>query len=65
MNVDFFEKSSDFWDSTFPKMVEERQELVRSDPHPIILGISKCKIDRRRSRNVMEALRTSKAAMKK
>ena len=46
------------------RLVRKRRKFVRTDPHPIILGISKCKIDRRRSRNVMEPLRTPKTAIK-
>ena len=63
--VDFFEKISEFWDPTCPKIVRKRQTLVRTGPQATVLGISKCKIDRRRSRNVMEPLQTPKTAIKK
>ena len=46
-------------------MVEKRQKLVRTDPHPIILGISRTRNDARRVRNVMEPLQTPKTAIKK
>ena len=38
---------------------------VRTDPHPIILGISKCNIYCRRSRNVMEPVLRPKTPIKK
>ena len=62
----FSEKGSEFWDSTFPTFVKKiNKPLVRFDPHPIIICISKYKIDRRRSRNAMGPFRILKNPMKK
>ena len=48
----------------FSKMVQKRQKLVRINPHPIILGMSRTRNDARRVRNVMEPLRTPKTPIK-
>ena len=53
-------KELGIWGLDFSKMVQKGQKLVRIDPHPIILGISRTRIDPRRSRNVMEPLQTPK-----
>ena len=57
-------KELGIWGPDFSKMVEKRQKLVRIDPDPIILGISRTRNDARRVRNVMEPLQTPKTAIK-
>ncbi len=46
-------------------MVEKRQKMVRNGRHPTVLRNSRTRNDARRVRNVMEALRTPKTAIKK
>ena len=53
------------WGLDFSKMVQKKEKLVRINPHPIILGISRTRNDARRVRNVMEPLQTPKTPMKK
>ena len=57
-------KELGIWGLDFSKIVQKRQKLVRIDPHPIILGISRTRNDARRVRNVMETLQTPKTAIK-
>ena len=57
-------KELGIWGLDFTKMVQKTQKLVRIDPHPIILDISRTRNDARRVRNVMEALQTPKNPIK-
>ena len=64
MRLTFSKRVRNFGTRLVRKLSEKDDKLVRSGPQATVLGISKCKIDRRRFRNVLEPLQTPKTAIK-
>ena len=62
--VDFFEKSSEFGTRVVGNLSQKKRKGLENGRRETVLSISWTKIDRGRSRKVMEGLRTPKNDMK-
>ena len=62
--IDFFKKSSEFGDSTFPKLSKNVKKNVRNGGPGTVFGNSRTRNDARRVRKVMEPLQTPKNPIK-